>query len=172
MGHMVGLVVVVAGCLMMVSVVSLGINRAVMGLGVADRVNVVWVHRIVVVRVFIGGCLVGNVVSRSDAILISSMVTVGVSILGRERMVHSMLVVVDWLNITLVIILVVERTVCWVISRDVLIEVSSLVMITLVRVVDRLEELDHEDVLLFIIMGLVVHPVKEFSDTDVVVLKE
>lgn len=47
--HMVGLIVIVTRCLVMMSVVSLRVDWTVMGIGVAHRVDVVWIHRVVVV---------------------------------------------------------------------------------------------------------------------------
>ena len=111
MGHMIGLLVVIAGRLVMVSVVSLGIDRAVVGLGVASGVNVVRVHRIVVVRVFIGGSLTMDVVSCHNAVfvtlIVAAVMTIRVSVLSIVGIVHSVLVVMDGLNIALIVKLVV-----------------------------------------------------------------
>jgi len=51
-----------------------------------------------------------------------------------------------------------------------LVVVVSTLMVALDRVVNRLKELDHENVICIAMVGLVVGPLKELSYTDVVIL--
>lgn len=67
--HMVGLVMVVARRLVVMGVVRLRVDGTVMGLGVTHGVNVVRVHRVVVVRVLVRGRLTLNVMVSDNAVL-------------------------------------------------------------------------------------------------------
>lgn len=116
---MIGLVVVVTGSLVVVSVMSLSVNRAVMSLFVAHRVDVVRVHSVVIVSMFVRCGLALDVVSSSNAVLIVAStvaVVVRMGILGRESMVDGVLMVVHRLNIALVIVLMIKRAVSRVIG--------------------------------------------------------
>ena len=116
---MVGLVMVVVWCLSMMRVVRLRVDRAMVGLSMACWVNIVRIHRVVIMRVLVRSSLLDIVVNSSsiDAVLKSTMVTtVRVGLFGRERVVNGMLVVMDGLHITLIVVVMVKLTVSWVIS--------------------------------------------------------
>ena len=68
---MVGLLVIVAWCLVVVRVVRLRIDRAVMGLSVANGVDVVRIHCVVIMGVLVGSGFVTHMVISGDAVRMS-----------------------------------------------------------------------------------------------------
>lgn len=174
--HVVGLLMFVAGRLVVVRVVRLSVDGLMVSFRVANWVHVVRIHSVVVVGVLVCSSLTIDVMGGRNAIGMSLSVAVGVGVTSRDSVVNSMLVVVDGLNVTLVIVLVIERAVSRVVRRVVLIEVLAVVEVALVGVFVGVEELDdrHVDVLASHAVRLVYSgsAIKVLSDSNAILAVE